>query len=80
MKIARVAATPLHVPVVLDAAGIEKKTSLSVCLAEVHADDGRVGYGLTAITEEEVVAAIINDVVSDNLKNEDPLAHERIWE
>ena len=36
-------------------------TSLSVCLAEVHADDGRVGYGLTAITEEEVVAAIINE-------------------
>ncbi len=80
MKIARVAATPLHVPVTLDAAGIEIKTSLSVCLAEVHADDGRVGYGLTAITEEEVVAAIINDVVADNLKDEDPLAHERIWE
>ncbi len=80
MRIARVAATPLHVPVTLDAAGIEKKTSLSVCLAEVHADDGRVGYGLTAITEEEVVAAIINEVVADHLKNEDPLAHERIWE
>ncbi|MEA3193581.1 MAG: L-rhamnonate dehydratase [Betaproteobacteria bacterium] len=80
MKIARVVATPLHVPVVLDAAGIEKKTSLSVCLVEVQADDGRTGHGLTAITEEEVIAAIINEVVADNLKNEDPLAHERIWE
>jgi L-rhamnonate dehydratase len=80
MKIARVTATPLNVPVVLDAAGIEKKTSLSVCLAEVHADDGRIGHGLTAITEEEVVAAAINEVAAHALVGEDPLAHERIWE
>jgi L-alanine-DL-glutamate epimerase-like enolase superfamily enzyme len=80
MKIARVAATPLNVPVVLDAAGIEKKTSLSVCLVEVETDQGLVGHGLTGITEEEVIAAIVNDVVTENLKNEDPLAHERIWE
>ncbi len=80
MKIARVAATPLHVPVVLDAAGIEKKTSLSVCLAEVHADDGRVGYGLTGITEEEVISSVITEIVSPHLVGEDPLAHERIWE
>ena len=80
MKIARVRATPLSVPVVLDAAGIEKKTSLSVCLVEVESDTGLTGYGLTAITEEEVVAAAVNEVAADNLRNEDPLAHERIWE
>lgn len=80
MKIAAVRATPLSVPVVLDAAGIEKKTSLSVCLAEVQADDGRVGHGFTAITEEEVVAAAINEVLAHHLLGEDPLAHERLWE
>ena len=80
MKITRVAATPLNVPVTLDAAGIEKRTSLSVCLAEIHTADGLVGHGLTAITEEEIVAAAINEVISFNLKDEDPLAHERIWE
>jgi L-alanine-DL-glutamate epimerase-like enolase superfamily enzyme len=80
MKIARVSATPLNVPVVLDAAGIEKKTSLSVCLVEVETDAGLVGHGLTAITEEEVVAAIINEVVSENLKNQNPMEHERLWE
>jgi L-alanine-DL-glutamate epimerase-like enolase superfamily enzyme len=80
MRIARVAATPLSVPVVLDAAGIEKKASLSVCLVEVETDDGLLGHGFTAITEEEVVAAAINDVVSANLVGDDPLAHERIWE
>lgn len=80
MKIARVAATPLNVPVVLDAAGIEKKTSLSVCLVEIETDDGLIGHGFTAITEEEVVAAVVNEVVASNLENENPLAHERIWE
>jgi L-rhamnonate dehydratase len=80
MKIARVFATPLNVPVLLDAAGIEKKTSLSVCLVEVEADDGRVGHGLTGITEEEVVAAAINEVACHALIGDDPLAQERIWE
>jgi L-alanine-DL-glutamate epimerase-like enolase superfamily enzyme len=80
MKIARVAATPLNVPVTLDAAGIEKQTSLSVCLVEVETDQGLVGHGFTAITEEEVISAIINEVVAGNLKDEDPLAHEKVWE
>jgi hypothetical protein len=50
----RVRATPLNVPVRLDAAGIVKETSLSVCLVEVETKDGKTGHGLTAITEEEV--------------------------
>ncbi len=36
---------------------------------------------MTAITEEEVVAAALNEVVAHALAaEEDPLAHERIWE
>lgn len=80
MKIARVRAIPLSVPVVLDAAGVEKQTTLSVCLVEVQADSGLTGYGFTAITEEEVVAAAVNEVAAPALLGEDPLAHERIWE
>ncbi len=80
MKIARVAATPLSVQVTLDAAGIRKPASLSVCLVEVEADDGRVGHGITAITEEEVVAAAVNEVLAYHLKGEDPLANEKLWE
>lgn len=80
MKIARVAATPLSIPVVFDAAGIEKKTSLSVCIVAVETDDGRVGHGLTGITEEEVVAAAVNEVAAHALIGQDPLEHERIWE
>jgi L-rhamnonate dehydratase len=80
MKIVRVAATPLNVPVVLDAAGIEKKTSLSVVITEVETDTGLVGHGFSAITEEEVVAAAVNEVLAHNLKGLDPLAHEQLWE
>ncbi len=80
MKITRVKATPLHVPVMLDAAGIAKQASLSVCLVEVVTDEGLAGHGLTAITEEEVVAAAIDHVASHALLGEDPLAHEKIWE
>jgi L-alanine-DL-glutamate epimerase-like enolase superfamily enzyme len=80
VKIARITATPLNVPVVLDAAGIEKKTSLSACLVEVETDDGLVGHGFTAITEEEVVASAVNEVLAYQLKGEDALAHEKVWE
>jgi len=76
----QIKATPLDVPVTLDAAGIEKNTSLSVCLVEIRADDGMTGHGFTAITEEEVVAAAVNQVIAPALQDEDPLAHERIWE
>jgi L-rhamnonate dehydratase len=77
----RIHATPLNVPVRLDAAGIVKETSLSVCLVEVETKDGLTGHGMTAITEEEVVAAALNEVVAHALATEeDPLAHERIWE
>lgn len=80
MRIVRVAAIPLDVPVTLDAAGIEKRASFSVCLVEVEADQGVVGHGFTAITEGAVVAAAVNEVAAASLVGEDPLAHERLWE
>jgi L-rhamnonate dehydratase len=80
MRIARVAATPLSVPVTLDAAGIDKQASLSACLVEVQTDDGLLGHGFTAITEEEVVAAAVDQIIAPALIGENALAHERIWE
>ena len=80
MKITSVTATPLNVPVTLDAAGIEKSTSLSVCLVRIETDAGHVGHGLTAITEEEVIAAIVKEIAAPALIGADPLAHEALWE
>ncbi|WP_234191831.1 mandelate racemase/muconate lactonizing enzyme family protein [Pseudacidovorax sp. NFM-22] len=80
MKIARVHATPLNLPVSVGHGGRTKTTSLSLCLVDIETDDGRIGTGMTAITEEEAVAAIVNEVVAHHLEGLDPLNHEQVWE
>ena len=60
--IARVKATPLNIPIEISIVGVTRSTSLSVCLCEVETTDGLIGYGLTGITEEEVIAAIIDEI------------------
>lgn len=80
MKIARVTATPLNVPLHIKLVGADRKTSLSTCLVEVETDDGMTGYGLTGITEEDVIAQIVNGVAGPAIVGDDPLAHERIWD
>jgi L-alanine-DL-glutamate epimerase-like enolase superfamily enzyme len=59
---------------------LDKKTSLAACFVEVETDTGIVGHGLTSITEEDVVAQIVNGVIAPNLVGDDPLLTERIWE
>lgn len=80
MKIARVTATPLNLPVTVGAAGRSKTTALSLCLVDVETDDGRIGTGMTAITEEEAIAAIVNEVAAHHLVGLDPMRHEQIWD
>lgn len=79
-KIARITATPLNLPIEIDVAGIRRTTGLSACFCEVETVDGVTGYGFTAITEEEVIATIINDIAAPALIGEDALCHERIWD
>lgn len=79
VKIARVHATPLNVPLDYAAGGVRRSTSLSACHVEVETDDGLVGHGLTAITEEEVAAHIINAVAGPALVGLDPMNHEAAW-
>ncbi len=80
MRITRVVATPLNVPVRIDVLGLDRSTALSVCIVEVETDTGLRGHGFTAITEEEVVAAAINEIASPALLGADPLDHERVWD
>ena len=79
-KISRVSAIPLNLPVTVRMLGIERSTSLSACLVRVDTEAGIHGYGFTAITEEEVVAAAVTEVAAPALLGEDALAHERIWD
>jgi L-rhamnonate dehydratase len=80
MKIARVTATPLNVPLHITLLGLDKKTSLACCHVEVETDSGIIGHGFTSITEEDVIAQIVNGVIGPNIVGDDPLLHERIWE
>ena len=80
MKIARVQAFPLNVPVRVSLLGLDTTGSLSVCVVEVETEDGLRGHGITGITEEQVIAAIVRDVAGPALIGEDPVATERLWD
>lgn len=80
MKIVRVHATPLNLPVQAGLPGRTKSTSLSLCLVDVETDTGLVGTGMTAITEEEVVASIVNEIAAPALIGLDPMRHEALWD
>jgi hypothetical protein len=80
MKIVRIAATPLNVPLQISLPGIERKTSLEACFVEIETDAGISGHGLAAITRETVIAEIVNGVIAPAIKGDDPMANERIWD
>jgi L-alanine-DL-glutamate epimerase-like enolase superfamily enzyme len=80
MKIARVTATPLNVPMHVTLVGTDRHTSLACVHVEVETDVGLIGHGFTAITEEDVVAQVVNGVAGPAIVGDDPLAHEAIWE
>lgn len=79
MKITSVRATPLNVPLTYERGAIRRETSLSACYVEIETDQGLIGHGLTAITEEEVIAYLINEVAGPALIGMDPMATEAIW-
>jgi len=80
MKITRVHATPLNLPISVEISGRTKTTSLSVCLVDIETDTGLTGTGMTAITEEEVIGSIVNDIAAHALLGADPLRHEHLWD
>jgi len=80
LKIVRVTATPLNVPVTVGILGLNKATTLSLCLTEIETDTGLVGHGMTAITEEEIIAAAITEVAGPALIGCDPMAIEALWD
>jgi L-alanine-DL-glutamate epimerase-like enolase superfamily enzyme len=80
MKIARVTATPVHVPFQVALAGLNRMAAMGGCLVEIETDSGLVGEGFTSITEEAVIAAAIEKVAGPAIVGDDPLLHERIWD
>jgi L-alanine-DL-glutamate epimerase-like enolase superfamily enzyme len=79
-QIARVHATPLNITATFDLPGHRRDASLSLVLVEIETRGGVVGHGLTAITEEEPVAAAVNEVAAHALTGLDATAHENVWD
>src|SRR4029434_4929073 len=79
-KISRVTATPLNVPLHVTLAGADRRTSLACVHVEVETTAGLIGHGFTAITEEDVIAQIVNGVAGPAIVGDDAMAHEAIWE
>jgi len=80
MKITRISATVVHVPIKVALVGAERQASMSACLVDIETDTGLVGHGFTAITDPPVIARIIDAVAAPEIIGDDPLAHERIWD
>ncbi|HWK45033.1 MAG TPA: mandelate racemase/muconate lactonizing enzyme family protein [Stellaceae bacterium] len=80
MKITRVTATPINVPVDFDYGGVRRVAQQSACYVEIETSTGIIGHGFTAITEEEVIAAIIDQVAAPALLGADPLRIEMLWD
>jgi L-rhamnonate dehydratase len=80
MKITRITATSVHVPIKVALVGPERSSSMSGCLVEIETDTGLVGHGFTAISDAPVNVRIIESVIAPALLGDDPLAHERIWD
>ena len=73
MKIARVTATPLYIELNIDILDVNKTNGLSVVFVEVETDEGHIGHGITAITDEDVVATVINNLAGPTIIGEDPI-------
>ena len=78
--IARVSAFPVFVPVDFDVGGASVAGELSGVVVEVETQSGLTGHGFTAITDEEIVAAAVRDVVAPNIVGQDAMAREAILE
>jgi L-rhamnonate dehydratase len=80
MKIARIEATPLHVASDVEIAGRRHRAALSCVVVRVDTECGRTGCGFTAITEEEVVERLVNDIAGPALIGADARRTEQAWE
>ena len=79
-RIIRVTATPIDVPIQMTLAGTRKETNLSAVICEIETEGGLSGHGFTAITEDEAVAPIINELIAPALLGEDAMNTERLWD
>ena len=79
MKIVRVEASALRIPVGFELLGVDHREITSLTYVAVETDTGLVGHGITGITQARPVAEAINSVLGPILIGQDPILHERLW-
>jgi L-rhamnonate dehydratase len=79
-RIVRVTATVVSVPCEYRAGSYKRPVRMGGVVAEVETADGLTGHGFSSITNDEIVAAAIRDVVAPYLKGKDAMAREAISE
>ncbi|PLR34659.1 mandelate racemase [Chimaeribacter californicus] len=79
-NIIRIEATPIFMSGNAEIGGVPVSGKLSGMIVEIETAAGITGHGFTAITDEEVTAAVIKTVVAPNLIGMDAIQREAIIE
>ncbi|MGA0346052.1 MAG: mandelate racemase/muconate lactonizing enzyme family protein [Alphaproteobacteria bacterium] len=79
MKIDRVQAWALDVPVDFSEIGILRQNNTQMVFAEVETNDGIIGHGISSIADPRPIANTINEVLGPKLVGMDPMDHEKLW-
>ncbi len=80
MKISRITAHALRIPVTLDITAPAKETSHSMCVVEVETEEGIIGHGMTSIGPERTIAHVIDTLAATAITGMNPLNHEAVWD
>ena len=79
-RIARVTATAVTVPGRLDLGPVQREIALGGVATEIETADGLAGHGWTSITNSEIVAAAVREVIAPAILDQDAMAREAIAE
>ena len=79
-QIGRVKATAVRVPCRLDIGPVQREIMMGGVVVEVETADGETGHGWTSITNSEIVASAVNDVIAPEIIGLDATAYEAIAE
>ncbi|PQO23340.1 mandelate racemase [Rhodobacteraceae bacterium WD3A24] len=80
LSIREITAYPAFVPTSLAIGPVTAEAALSCIVVEVTTEEGITGYGFSAITDEEVVATIIEDLAAPALESVNALNREEVAE
>lgn len=71
---------PAYIPNTMTLGSVSATASISMVVIEITTNDGIKGHGMTSITDEEAVTAILRDLVAPNIIGLDAMNREKIAE